>query len=100
VITVHGIYDPIAPVSHEAVYRGTVEQAGRGDLLVQTFNDEAEHSRLSVPAYPSLFKAMLTWIETDQRPTQESIKSSCPAFAEKYREPCLFVVPYAPQLKD
>lgn len=95
VITVHGIHDPVAHVSHEAVYRGTVEQAGRGDLLVQTFTDEAEHSRLSVPAYPSLFKAMLTWIEAGQRPTQDSIKSSCPAFAEKYREPCLFVVPYS-----
>jgi pimeloyl-ACP methyl ester carboxylesterase len=96
VITVHGIHDPVAHVSHEAVYRGTVEQAGRGDLLVQTFTDEAEHSRLSVPAYPSLFKAMLTWIETGRRPTQESIKLSCPAFAEKYRERCLFVAPYSP----
>ena len=97
VITVHGIHDPVANVSHEAVYRGTVEQAGRGDLLVQTFTDEAEHSRLSVPAYPSLFKAMLTWIETGQKPTQASIKAACPAFAEKYREPCLFVVPFDPK---
>ncbi|OYU77353.1 MAG: hypothetical protein CFE32_06165 [Alphaproteobacteria bacterium PA3] len=100
IITLHGIHDPVADVSHEAAYRRTIEQAGRGDLLVQTFTNEAEHSRLSVPAYPSMFKAMMNWIDTGQKPTPESIKSSCPAFAEKYREPCLFVVPYAPKAQN
>jgi len=97
VITVHGIHDPVAPVSHEAAYRRTIEGAGRGDLLVQSFTDEAEHSRLSVPAYPTIFSAMMNWIDTGQKPTQGSIKSSCPAFAEKYREPCMFVAPYSPR---
>jgi hypothetical protein len=96
VITVHGIHDPVAPVSHETAYRRTIEGAGRGDLLVQSFTDEAEHSRLSVPAYPSIFSALMKWIDTGQKPTQESIKAACPKFAEKYREPCLFVVPYSP----
>ncbi|CAN1533132.1 hypothetical protein MCERH10_01462 [Caulobacteraceae bacterium] len=96
VITVHGIHDPVANVSHQAAYRLTIEQAGRGDLLVQSFTDEAEHSRLSVPAYPSIFSALMKWIDTGQKPTQESIKAACPKFAEKYGEPCLFVVPYSP----
>ncbi|MCA3693022.1 hypothetical protein [Aquidulcibacter sp.] len=99
VITVHGIHDPVAHVSHEAAYRQTVEQAGRGDLLVQTFTDEAEHSRLSVPTYPTLFSAMINWIETGKRPTQESIKAACPVFAQKYGAPCLFVAPYTPTLQ-
>jgi pimeloyl-ACP methyl ester carboxylesterase len=97
VITLHGIHDPVANVSHQAAYRRTIEQAGRGDLLVQSFTDEAEHSRLSGPAYPSIFSALMKWIDTGQKPTQESIKSSCPEFAEKYREPCLFVVPFSPE---
>lgn len=96
VITVHGIHDPVAHVSHEAAYRRTIEQAGRGDLLVQSFTDEAEHSRLSVPTYPTIFSAMLNWIETGKRPTQASIKSACPVFAQKYGAPCLFLVPYQP----
>ncbi|MFN8919170.1 MAG: alpha/beta hydrolase family protein [Hyphomonadaceae bacterium] len=98
VITVHGIHDPVAHVSHEAAYRRTIEQAGRGDLLVQSFTDEAEHSRLSVPTYPTLFSAMLNWIETGQKPSPATIKAACPVFAEKYKEPCLFVVPYTPAL--
>lgn len=96
VITVHGIHDPVAPVSHESAYRRTIEGAGRGDLLVQNFTEEAEHSRLSVPAYPTIFSALMNWIEKGQKPTQASIKAACPAFAEKYREPCLFVVPFSP----
>lgn len=96
VLTVHGIYDPIAHVSHEATYRRTIEQAGRGDLLVQTFTNEAEHSRLSVPTYPTLFSAMLDWLETGKRPSQESIKAACHVFARKYGAPCLFVAPYHP----
>ena len=97
VITVHGIYDPVASVSHQSAYLRTIEHAGRGDLLVQTFTNEAEHSRLSVPTYPTLFLAMLNWIETGERPTQESIKSACPVFAHKYSAPCLFLAPYKPR---
>ncbi len=96
VITLHGLHDPVANVSHQAAYRLTIDQAGRGDLLVQSFTGEAEHSRLSGPAYPTIFSALMTWIETGQKPTQASIKAACPAFAEKYREPCLFVVPFSP----
>ncbi|MEY3233613.1 MAG: hypothetical protein RL230_884 [Pseudomonadota bacterium] len=96
VITLHGIHDPVASVSHQVAYRRTIEQAGRGDLLVQSFTDEAEHSRLSVPAYPTIFSALMNWIDKGQKPTQASIKAACPAFAEKYREPCLFVLPFSP----
>ena len=46
-ITIHGKADPTAFVSNEAVYRDRVASAGRSDLLVQTFTDEAEAIRLA-----------------------------------------------------
>lgn len=96
-LTIHGKADPTAFVSNEADYREVVAAAGRGDLLVQTFTDEAEHSRLSTPQYVALFQAMSAWLEEDRRPTPESVAALCEAAAPRYPgQVCRFDVDFVP----
>lgn len=93
-ITLHGIHDRVASVSNAIAYRQTLERAGRADLLVQAFTDESEHSRLSGPAYPTVFSAMVDWINSGEKPTASQIAQNCGPFADRYGEPCMFV-PYS-----
>lgn len=95
-LTVHAIHDPTAFVAHEALYRRTVAEAGHGDLLVQTFTDEAEHSRLSTPQYPALLEALMVWIRTGERPTPQAVADRCRPFARRYGQPCRFVPDFTP----
>lgn len=95
-VTIHGKKDPTAFVGMEAVYRETVDRAGRGDLLVQTFVDEAEHSKLSTPQYAALLAALNDWIEKGEKPDPVSIAGRCAAVAQSYGEPCLFDTDFVP----
>jgi len=95
-VTIHGIDDPTVFVSHSAAYRQTVQAAGRGDLLVQTFTREREHSRLSPPQYVAVFDALLDWIETGQPPSPRSIADRCQAAAPQYDAPCRFDLDFTP----
>lgn len=95
-LTVHGKDDPTAFVWHEAAYRDVVAAAGRSDLLVQTFTDENNHSKLSTPQYATLLAALMTWITDGTRPTPRGIADACPAFAARYREPCRFDPAFRP----
>ena len=83
-------------VWHEAAYREAVGGAGRSDLLVQTFTDEASHSKLSTPQYAALLSALMRWIDTGERPTPQAVANACPAFAEIYGEPCRFDPAFRP----
>lgn len=90
-LTMHALNDPTAFASQEIVYRDVVAAAGRSDLLVQTFTDEATHSKLSTPQYAALFAAMEAWIEQGRKPDRRSIEALCQdVYAERYDEPCRF----------
>lgn len=95
-LTIHGKADPTAFVSNEALYRETVAAAGRSDLLVQTFTDEAEHSRLSPPEYVGLFQAMMRWLDAGEKPTPDSIAALCQAAAPRYEGGCHFDTDFRP----
>ena len=95
-LTIHGKADPTAFVWHEAAYRETVAAAGRSDLLVQTFTDEAEHSKLNTPEYAALFRAMMAWINDGTRPTPASVAGLCAGVADRYVQPCLFDTGFIP----
>ncbi|MDM0107816.1 hypothetical protein QTH97_22915 [Variovorax sp. J22R24] len=73
----HAIDDPTAFVELESVYRNVRERAGTADLLVQTFSSESEHSYLSDAEYPTLFAALLDWIDNGRKPTPEDIAARC-----------------------
>ena len=95
-LTIHGKADPTAFVSNEAAYRQTVAAAGRSDLLVQTFTDEAEHSRLSSPQYVALFQAMSRWLDAGDKPTPDSVAALCQAAAPRYDGGCHFDTDFVP----
>ncbi len=95
-LTIHGKADPTAFVSNEAAYRQTVAAAGRSDLLVQTFTDEAEHSRLSAPQYVALFQAMSRWLDAGDKPTPDSVAALCQAAAPRYDGGCHFDTDFVP----
>ena len=59
VLTVHGIGDATAFVELESAFRETMEQAAAPTRLVQTYTEDAEHSYLSDPVYPTLLEALL-----------------------------------------
>lgn len=96
-VTIHGKYDPTAFVSNQAIYRDRVAAAGRSDLLVQTFTNEAEHSALSTPEYVAVFEALLGWIDTGTRPTAGSVAASCESARQRYDAPCLFDETFSPE---
>ena len=95
-LTLHAKNDPTALVGLEALYRDTVAAAGRSDLLVQTFTDEEQHSKLSTPEYAGLLEALMGWIARGEKPTPASVAAACEARSAAYGEACLFDIGYVP----
>jgi alpha-beta hydrolase superfamily lysophospholipase len=83
-LSLHAIDDPTAFVELEGAYRRIRDAAGTGDLLVQSFSAEREHSYLSDPEYPALFDALLDWIDKGEKPTPERVAARCAALRPRY----------------
>ena len=96
VLTLHAINDPTAFVELESLYRQALERAGNGQLLVQTFSDEAEHSYLGNPQYPALFTALLDWIDHGRKPSARSVADLCKGYEAAYGSGCRFDPGYQP----
>ena len=95
-VTIHGKYDPTAFVWHQAAYRDRVAAAGRSELLVQTFTNEAEHSALNAPEYVAVFEALMAWIDQGAKPDARSVATLCEAASPRYGAACLFDEEYRP----
>jgi hypothetical protein len=95
-LTIHVIDDPTVFVEAETVFRDAVTAAGAGALLVQSFTDENEHSKLATPQYAALLKAMMAWIEQGKLPSPTSLAAGCEQFKATYGEACHFVPSYVP----
>jgi len=95
-LTIHAKNDATAFVSNDALYRETVAAAGRSDLLVQTFTDESEHSRLSPPEYVGLFQAMMRWLDEGVKPTPADVARLCQVAAPRYEDGCHFDTTFKP----
>ncbi len=96
-LTMHAIDDPTAFVELEQVFHDTVAKAGVSDLLVQSFTDEHEHSKLATPEYAALLRAMSAWIERGEKPSPASLAAGCQAAVATYGEACHFQVGYTPR---
>ena len=96
-LTMHAIDDPTAFVELERVFRDTVAKAGASDLLVQSFTDEHEHSKLATPQYAALLRGMIAWIEQGTKPSPTSLAKGCEVAVADYGETCHFVVTYQPR---
>ncbi|MGW4926383.1 hypothetical protein [Streptomyces parvulus] len=90
VLTLHAIDDPTAFVEHEAAYRATLDGAGRGRNLVQTFTRESEHSSLSDSEYAASIAALDAWARTGRKPAPHSIAASCATFDATYGDGCFY----------
>ncbi len=95
-LTMHAIDDPTAFVELERTFRDTVAKAGASDLLVQSFTDEHEHSKLATPEYAALLRAMVSWIERGEKPSPTSLAAGCQVAVGIYGEACHFNVGYRP----
>lgn len=93
-LTMHAIDDPTAFVELEQVLRDTVTKAGKSDLLVQSFTDEHEHSKLATPEYAALLRAMDAWIGQGKKPSPASLAAGCAEAVKTYGEACHFQVDY------
>ncbi|WP_426189178.1 hypothetical protein [Massilia sp. DWR3-1-1] len=96
-LTLHGIDDPTVYVEVQAAFRDTVRKAGADDLLVQSFSNEREHSKLATPEYATVLHALMDWIEQGRRPTPAALASACERFSPTYGEPCHFNPGYVPR---
>ncbi|CAA2102783.1 hypothetical protein VVAX_01929 [Variovorax paradoxus] len=83
-VGLHAIDDPTAFVELENSYRRIRDAAGTGDLLVQSFSTEREHSYLSDSEYPALFAALLDWIDKGEKPTPEGFAQRCTTLMPTY----------------
>ncbi|CAN5124569.1 DUF6351 family protein [soil metagenome] len=97
-LSIHAKKDPTVYVGVDAIYRETVARAGRSDLLVQTFTDEDQHSRLSTPEYAALLESLMAWITSGEKPDPASVAASCERHSADYGEPCLFDTGFTPTL--
>lgn len=95
-LTLHAIDDPTAFVELERTFHDTVAKADASDLLVQSFTNEHEHSKLATPEYAALLRAMVAWIERGEKPSPTSLTAGCQVAVSIYGEACHFNIGYRP----
>ena len=98
VLTVKGVDDPTAFVELDAQFKATMDKAGSGARLVQTFTRHSGHSYLSDPTYPTLMAALLRWVDGGEgaKPTPAGIAQQCPAYEAEFGKGCAFLPAYVP----
>lgn len=97
VLTVHGVNDPTAFVELQSKFRQTMEQGAGTRKLVQTYVDSREHSYLGDPVYPTLFDALLQWVERGDKPTPDGVAASCKGYEARFGAGCAFLPAYQPK---
>jgi len=96
VLSVKWIGDPTAFVELDTQFRTTMEAAGSGSRLVQTFTRQGTHSYISDPTYPALMSALLAWVEQGDKPTPERVAARCREAEAPYGAGCSFEPGYRP----
>lgn len=79
VLNLHAVHDPVAFVELQHQFRQTMQQAGRGDALVQVYTEHAEHSYLADALYVAAVKQLLAWAEGGTRPSAATLAADCDA---------------------
>jgi alpha-beta hydrolase superfamily lysophospholipase len=96
VLNVHAIDDPTAFVELESTFRETMDSAGNGAHLVQTYTDEHEHSYLADAEYVALMQALLAWVTQGDKPTPQTVADRCKALESSFGDGCHFKPDYRP----
>ena len=69
VLTMHTLIDPLVTVSQEAEYAETVNNAGRGRLLYQTYTNGNGHCSFTGPQLLTAVNAIHAWVKDGTKPT-------------------------------
>ncbi|MCY7348386.1 MAG: hypothetical protein LH614_19495 [Pyrinomonadaceae bacterium] len=69
VLTLHTLYDPLVPVSHERDYSFTVARAARENLLFQTYTNGNGHCNFTGEQLIASLTAITNWVNTGVKPT-------------------------------
>ena len=96
-LTLHAEDDPTAFVELESVFHDTVARAGREALLVQSFTDEHDHSKLATSEYAALFRVMMKWVVEGQKASPTALAAECANTQKIYGEACHFDPDFHPQ---
>jgi hypothetical protein len=96
VVTMHAIHDPTVFVEAQNHYRVTVDAAGAGHLLFQTFVDDRNHSKVGPPHYPALLRALDGWVATGVRPVIDKVVADCAELRATHPGECRFRPDFAP----
>ena len=69
VLTMHTLYDPLVPVSHERDYAFTVARAARENMLFQTYTNGNGHCSFTGEQLVTAVTAINSWVVSGTRPT-------------------------------
>lgn len=86
VLTMHTIIDPLVTVSQEYKYAETVNSAGRGNLLFQTYTNGNGHCAFSGPQLITAVNAINTWVKDGTKPTAATFPATL-GFAPNFVPP-------------
>ncbi len=76
VLSVHTVVDQIIMVSQEYELAQTVQGAGRGDLLFQTYTDGSGHCAFTDEQYVTAVRAINEWVKTGVSPSETTFPAS------------------------
>ncbi|HXG83659.1 MAG TPA: hypothetical protein VNI84_06495 [Pyrinomonadaceae bacterium] len=76
VLTLHTLIDPLVPVSHENAYFRTVQNAGRTNLLFQTYTNGNGHCAFTGEQLITSVNAINNWVRTGTRPTTANLPAA------------------------
>lgn len=67
-LTMHTVIDPLVTVSNEYEYADTVNNAGRGNFLFQTYTNGNGHCNFTGPQLITAVNAINTWVKDGTKP--------------------------------
>ncbi len=76
VLTLHTLFDPLVPVSHERDYSFTVARAARENLLFQTYTGGNGHCSFTGEQLIASLTAITNWVNTGVKPTAANFPTS------------------------
>jgi hypothetical protein len=72
-LTLHNTGDLFVPISMEQSYRRKVDEAGKGDLLVQRVIRAAGHCKFSEAELQTAWDDLVEWVETGDQPAGDDV---------------------------
>jgi hypothetical protein len=95
-LTMHTIGDGLVIVENENAYRQTLEMAGYGGNLIQTFTNASRHCQFSFSEFMAVFEALVKWVETAKSPKPRHIVHECEKFRREFEDTCNFNLSFEP----